>query len=55
MHWRCCSWQKGTCQNEAMLISEEIKPTAFAVIVLHVHLSEGIMLSDSQSVSRKIC
>ena len=33
-----------------MLISEEIKPVAMAIIELH--LSEGISIQDSQSVSQ---
>ena len=36
-----------------MLISEEIKPVVMAIIELH--LSEGISMQDSQSVSRKFC
>ena len=36
-----------------MLNNEKIKPIALAVI--EVRLSEGISLSDSQLVSRKIC
>ena len=42
-------WRKGTSQDEATLVSEEIKPVAITIIELC--LSECI----SQSVSRKFC
>ena len=39
-HCSCCGWWKGTSQDEATLISEEIKSVALAV--LELCLSEGI-------------
>ena len=48
----CCSWWKGTSQDEATLNSEEIKAVAIAIIELR--LSEGISHSVSH-VSRKFC
>jgi len=42
----CCSWWKGTPQDEATLSSEEIKPIALPIVELR--LGEGI----SQLVSR---
>jgi len=44
---------KGTSWDEAILNSEEIKP--IVLVVIELHLSEGVSQSDSQSVSRKIC
>ena len=43
---------KGTCQVEATLNSENIKPVALAVVKLH--LSEGISQSVRQTVSQQI-
>ena len=48
MHCTYCSLSKGTFWSEAMLNSEKIKPTALAVIKLH--LSKGISQSSSQSI-----
>ena len=47
-HCSSCGWWKGTSQDEATLISEEIKSLAPAILKLC--LSEGI----SKSVSRKM-
>jgi len=56
-HRSSCGWWKGTSQDEATLISEEIKSLALAI--LELCLSEGISKyvskQASQSVSRKIC
>ena len=42
-----CGMSKGTCQTEAMLNSEKIKPVVLAVIELC--LSEGISRASDQS------
>jgi len=51
-HWSCCGWQKGTCSDEVMLNSEEIKPLPKASIELC--LSEGISKGVSQSVENSV-
>ena len=48
----CCSWWKGTSQDKATLINEEIKLVALASLKLY--LSEGINKSETKlAVSRK--
>ena len=49
-HWSCCGWQKGMSPDEVMLNSEEIK--AVAIVVIELHLSEGISKGVSESVSQ---
>ena len=39
--------------DEATLISEEIKPVA--IVIIKLHLSEGISKSVGRPVSRKFC
>ena len=46
-----CGMPKGTSLAEAMSNSEKTKPVALEVI--NLHLSEGIIQSVTQSVSRK--
>ena len=52
MHCTYCGMPKGTCQAEATLNSEKIKPVAVAIIELH--LSEGISYLVSQSVENSV-
>jgi len=39
-HCSYCGWRKGTSQDEAMLISEEIKPVAFSYACLKASVSK---------------
>jgi len=41
-HYSCCSWQKGPSRDKVILIIEEIKSVALAI--LELCLSEGISL-----------
>ena len=48
-----CSMPKSTSQAEAMSNSEKSSP--IALVVVELHLSEGIRQLVSQSISRKFC
>ena len=50
-HCSSCGWWKGTSQDEATLISEEIKPLAPAV--LESCLSEGIISKSVSTLNMK--
>jgi len=52
MHCTYCGMPNGTCQGEAMLNSQNIKPVAIAVIEFYACLKVSGMQTGSQSVSQ---
>jgi len=51
-HCSCCGWWKRTSQDKAILISEEIKSAAQAI--LELCLSENISKQVNQSVENPL-